>query len=63
MARASHGFINAYDLATGNFRGTVRDMKLLPFRCSWAGLGGVNGAFAELANPEQHAKVMVEPWS
>src|SRR6516164_3905806 len=28
-----------------------------------AGLGGVKSAFVELASPEQHAKVMVEPWS
>jgi threonine dehydrogenase-like Zn-dependent dehydrogenase len=26
------------------------------------GLDGVAGAFAELANPERHAKVMVDPW-
>jgi hypothetical protein len=27
------------------------------------GLEGVSGAFAELANPEKHAKVMVDPWA
>jgi threonine dehydrogenase-like Zn-dependent dehydrogenase len=27
------------------------------------GLDGVAGAFAELANPERHAKMMVDPWS
>jgi len=27
------------------------------------GLEGVAGAFADLANPERHAKVMVDPWS
>ena len=26
------------------------------------GLDGVAGAFADLANPEKHAKVMVDPW-
>jgi threonine dehydrogenase-like Zn-dependent dehydrogenase len=27
------------------------------------GLAGVSDAFAELANPERHAKVMVDPWA
>jgi threonine dehydrogenase-like Zn-dependent dehydrogenase len=26
------------------------------------GLAGVKGAFAELANPERHTKILVEPW-
>lgn len=26
-------------------------------------LDGVNGAFADLASPEQHAKIMVDPWA
>jgi hypothetical protein len=26
------------------------------------GLDGVAGAFSDLANPERHAKVMVDPW-
>ena len=26
------------------------------------GLDGVAGAFAELANPDRHAKVMIDPW-
>ena len=26
------------------------------------GLAGVKGAFEELANPERHTKIMVEPW-
>ena len=26
------------------------------------GLDGVAGAFAELASPERHAKILVEPW-
>jgi threonine dehydrogenase-like Zn-dependent dehydrogenase len=26
------------------------------------GLDGVKGAFAELGNPEQHTKILVEPW-
>jgi threonine dehydrogenase-like Zn-dependent dehydrogenase len=26
------------------------------------GLDGVAGAYADLANPERHAKVMIDPW-
>jgi threonine dehydrogenase-like Zn-dependent dehydrogenase len=26
------------------------------------GLGGVKGAFAELASAERHTKILVEPW-
>jgi threonine dehydrogenase-like Zn-dependent dehydrogenase len=26
------------------------------------GLGGVKAAFGELANPERHTKILVEPW-
>ena len=38
-------------------------IDVTPLITGHVGLGGVKGAFAELANPEQHAKVMVEPWS
>jgi threonine dehydrogenase-like Zn-dependent dehydrogenase len=34
-----------------------------PLITGHVGLEGVKGAFADLANPERHAKVMVEPWS
>jgi hypothetical protein len=27
------------------------------------GLDGVKGAFADLANPERHAKIIVEPFA
>jgi threonine dehydrogenase-like Zn-dependent dehydrogenase len=37
-------------------------IDVTPLITGYVGLGGVKGAF-ELANPEQHAKVMVEPWS
>ena len=38
-------------------------IDVTPLITGHVGLGGVQGAFAELANPEQHAKVMVKPWS
>jgi threonine dehydrogenase-like Zn-dependent dehydrogenase len=34
-----------------------------PLVTGTVGLAGVSGAFAELANPEKHAKVMVDPWA
>jgi threonine dehydrogenase-like Zn-dependent dehydrogenase len=37
-------------------------IDVTPLITGHVGLEGVKGAFAELANPEQHAKVMVEPW-
>ena len=33
-----------------------------PLITGHVGLDGVKGAFAELANPERHAKIMVDPW-
>jgi threonine dehydrogenase-like Zn-dependent dehydrogenase len=33
-----------------------------PLITGTVGLEGVSNAFAELANPEQHAKVLVDPW-
>jgi threonine dehydrogenase-like Zn-dependent dehydrogenase len=38
-------------------------LDVTPLITGHVGLDGVKGAFAELANPEQHAKVMVEPWA
>ena len=34
-----------------------------PLVTGTVGLDGVSGAFADLSNPEKHAKVMVDPWS
>jgi threonine dehydrogenase-like Zn-dependent dehydrogenase len=34
-----------------------------PLITGTVGLSGVDGAFAALANPEQHAKIIVDPWS
>jgi threonine dehydrogenase-like Zn-dependent dehydrogenase len=33
-----------------------------PLITGHVGLDGVKGAFAELASPRQHAKIMVQPW-
>jgi threonine dehydrogenase-like Zn-dependent dehydrogenase len=38
-------------------------IDVTPLITGYVNLDGVKGAFAELANPEQHAKVIVEPWS
>jgi threonine dehydrogenase-like Zn-dependent dehydrogenase len=38
-------------------------IDVAPLITAHVGLGGVKGAFAELANPERHAKVIVEPWA
>jgi threonine dehydrogenase-like Zn-dependent dehydrogenase len=38
-------------------------LDVTPLITGHVGLDGVKGAFAELANPERHAKVMVEPWA
>ena len=37
-------------------------VDVTPLITGHVGLDGVKGAFAELANPEQHAKIMVQPW-
>ena len=37
-------------------------MDVSPLITGRVGLDGVAQAFADLANPEQHAKVLVEPW-
>ncbi len=37
-------------------------VDVTPLITGTVGLAGVNEAFAELANPERHAKVMVDPW-
>ena len=38
-------------------------VDVTPLVTGHVGLDGVKGAFAELANPEQHAKIIVEPWA
>ena len=38
-------------------------VDVTPLITGHVGLDGVKGAFAELANPEQHAKIIVEPWA
>ena len=38
-------------------------VDVTPLVTGVVGLDGVGGAFAELANPERHAKVMVDPWA
>jgi threonine dehydrogenase-like Zn-dependent dehydrogenase len=37
-------------------------VDVAPLITDHVGLDGVKGAFAELANPEKHAKIMVQPW-
>jgi threonine dehydrogenase-like Zn-dependent dehydrogenase len=37
-------------------------VDVTPLITGHVGLDGVKGAFAELANPEQHAKIIVQPW-
>ncbi len=37
-------------------------MDVAPLITGRVGLDGVRGAFADLAHPERHAKVLVEPW-
>jgi threonine dehydrogenase-like Zn-dependent dehydrogenase len=38
-------------------------VDVTPLITGHVGLDGVKGAFAELAKPERHAKVMVDPWA
>lgn len=38
-------------------------IDVTPLMTGSVGLGGVQGAFEELANPERHAKVLVDPWA
>jgi threonine dehydrogenase-like Zn-dependent dehydrogenase len=38
-------------------------VDVAPLITGTVGLDGVKGAFAELANPERHAKVLVDPWA
>jgi threonine dehydrogenase-like Zn-dependent dehydrogenase len=38
-------------------------VDVTPLITGHVGLDGVKGAFADLANPDQHAKIMVEPWA
>jgi threonine dehydrogenase-like Zn-dependent dehydrogenase len=37
-------------------------VDVAPLITGTVGLEGVKGAFAELANPERHAKILVDPW-
>ncbi len=37
-------------------------VDVTPLITGHVGLAGVKGAFAELASPERHAKIMVQPW-
>jgi threonine dehydrogenase-like Zn-dependent dehydrogenase len=37
-------------------------VDVTPLITGHVGLEGVRSAFAELANPEQHAKIVVQPW-
>jgi threonine dehydrogenase-like Zn-dependent dehydrogenase len=37
-------------------------VDVTPLITGHVGLEGVKGAFADLANPERHAKIMVQPW-
>ena len=37
-------------------------VDVTPLITGHVGLDGVKGAFGELANPERHAKIIVEPW-
>jgi threonine dehydrogenase-like Zn-dependent dehydrogenase len=39
------------------------EVDVTPLVTGTVGLAGVSDAFAELANPERHAKVMVDPWA
>jgi len=52
----------------GEFRDTLQmlaDGKVnpVPFISGTVGLGGVDAAFTALANPEQHAKILIDPGS
>ena len=38
-------------------------VDVTPLVTGTVGLTGVSMAFADLANPEKHAKVMVDPWA
>ncbi len=58
-------FVLAYDIeefATSLRHIAEGKVDVTPLITGHVGLEGVKGAFAELANPELHAKIMVEPW-
>ncbi len=51
-----HEFANTlFDIA-------AERLPVQPLITGRVGVSGVAGAFEELANPEQHAKILVEPW-
>ncbi len=57
----------AFGYAPQEFAATLADiargaLPVEPLVTGKTGLGGVAGAFAELASPERHAKILVEPW-
>jgi threonine dehydrogenase-like Zn-dependent dehydrogenase len=57
LAYTAHEFAESLDhIAEGR-------VKVAPLVTGMVGLDGVSGAFADLANPERHAKVMVDPWA
>lgn len=59
-------FVLAYTPAEfADSLGFIADGKVdvSPLVTGTVGLAGVGEAFAELANPERHAKVMVDPWA
>ena len=58
-------FVLGYDAE--EFAATLRHiaegaMTTAPLVTGKVGVGGVAGAFDELASPERHAKILVEPW-
>ena len=65
MKQINLQFVLAY---TGEeFAASLRNIAegrvdVTPLITGHVGLEGVRGAFAELASPEQHAKIVVQPW-
>ena len=58
-------FVLAYEM--DEFAATLRriaegEIDVDPLITGTVGLDGVAQAFADLGNPEQHAKILVEPW-
>jgi threonine dehydrogenase-like Zn-dependent dehydrogenase len=59
-------FVLAYtaqEFATSLHHIAEGQIDVSPLVTGTVGLAGVNDAFAELANPERHAKIMVDPWA
>lgn len=58
-------FVLAY--SPEEFAGTLRaiaegELEVAPFVTGQVGVDGVPGAFRDLAQPDRHAKILVEPW-